>query len=85
MTPKKHTAIETLHRRVKALLDLKIKKEDRDLLDFFFEQSKKIEKQQISDAWVDAWMESMINPLDKSKYEDLGNEYFDEKFFNLKL
>jgi hypothetical protein len=82
---KKYTAIETLHQRVKILLDLKIKKEDRDLLDFFFEQSKKIEKQQISDAWVDAWMESMINPLDKSKYEDLGNEYFDENFFNLKL
>lgn len=77
---KKITALENLHKRIKLTLMLKLDKSDMDLIDLFFEQSKKIEQQQIQDAWVDAWMDSMLNPLDRSKYEDLGEEYFNEKF-----
>lgn len=41
-----------------------------------------MEKQQIKDAWLSAWIDSMLNPLEDKYYEPLAEEYYNEIFEN---
>jgi hypothetical protein len=44
------------------------------------EQAKEMEKQQIIDAWLSAWKDSMVNPLSDDCYQDLAEEYYNDTF-----
>lgn len=39
-----------------------------------------MEKKQITDAWLSAWKDSMLNPLSDEHYQDLADEYYKEKY-----
>ena len=45
-----------------------------------FEQAKEMEKEQIKDAWLNAWKDSMINPLEDKYYEPEAEQYYNETF-----
>ena len=38
------------------------------------------EKQQISNAWLSAWKDSMLNPLEDKYYQPEAEQYYNEKF-----
>ena len=44
------------------------------------EQAKELEKQQIIDAWLSAWKDSMINPLEDKYYKPEANQYYTETY-----
>jgi hypothetical protein len=46
-------------------------------------QAKKMEKEQIKDAWLSAWKDSMINPLEDKYYEPEAEQYYNETYGNL--
>jgi hypothetical protein len=41
-----------------------------------------IEKEQIKNAWISAWKDSMINPLSDEHYHDLAEEYYNQTYAN---
>jgi hypothetical protein len=43
-------------------------------------QAKEMEKEQIKDAWLSAWKDSMINPLEDKYYEPEAEQYYNETF-----
>ena len=43
-------------------------------------QAKEMEKQQIIDAWLSAWKDSMLNPLEDKYYQPEAEQYYNEKF-----
>lgn len=45
-----------------------------------YQIAKQMEKKQIKDAWVGAWKESMINPLEDKYYDPEAEQYYNEKF-----
>jgi hypothetical protein len=49
----------------------------------FFVIAKEMEKKQITDAWLSAWKDSMLNPLSDDCYQDLAEEYYVDTFKNL--
>ena len=42
------------------------------------QQALEMEKGQIKNAWVNAWRESFIEPLDYQFYEPIAEEYYKE-------
>ena len=38
------------------------------------------EKQQISNAWLSAWKDSMLNPLEDKYYQPEAEQYFNETY-----
>jgi hypothetical protein len=43
-------------------------------------QAKEMEKEQIKNAWLNAWKDSMINPLEDKYYEPEAEQYYNETF-----
>ena len=43
-------------------------------------KAKEMEKEQIKDAWLSAWKDSMINPLEDKYYEPEAEQYYNETF-----
>jgi len=43
-------------------------------------QAKEMEKEQIKDAWLSAWKDSMINPLEDKYYEIEAEQYYNETY-----
>ena len=48
--------------------------------DYTVKQAKEMEKQQIKDAWLSAWKDSMINPLEDKYYEIEAEQYYNETY-----
>jgi hypothetical protein len=48
--------------------------------DNIFNQAKAMEKEQIMDAWLSAWKDSMINPLEDKYYEPESEQYYNEEY-----
>lgn len=44
------------------------------------DKAKEMEKEQIKDSWVNAWQESMINPLEYKFYEPEAEQYYKETY-----
>ena len=45
-----------------------------------FNKAKEMEKQQIIDAWLSAWKDSMLNPLEDKYYQPEAEQYYNETF-----
>lgn len=45
-----------------------------------FYQAKQIEKKQILSAWINAWKESFINPLEDKYYEQDAEQYYNKTY-----
>ena len=43
-------------------------------------QALEIEKQQIVNAWLSAWKDSMLNPLEDKYYQPEAEQYFNETY-----
>ena len=72
----KQTAVEWLLEQI----ENKNGKEFTSYYTEFIEQAKEMEKQQIIDAWLSAWKDSMVNPLSDDCYQDLAEEYYNDTF-----
>lgn len=48
----------------------------------YIEQAKQMEKEQIKDAWLSAWKDSMLNPLEDKFYEPEAEEYYTQTYEN---
>lgn len=44
------------------------------------EKAKEMEKEQIEDAWLSAWKDSMFNPLEDKYYQPEAEQYYNETF-----
>ena len=44
------------------------------------EQAKATEKEQIKDAWLSAWKDSMLDPLENKFYEPEAEQYYNEYY-----
>ena len=44
------------------------------------EQAKAMEKEQIIDAWLSAWKDSMLNPLEDKYYQPEAEQYYNETY-----
>jgi hypothetical protein len=44
------------------------------------QQAKEMEKEQIKHAWLSAWKDSMINPLEDKYYEPEAKQYYNETY-----
>ena len=71
---KKQTAVEYLFQQ---LWDT-----PKDKLTWYaiLKQSKAMEKDQIKDAWLSAWKDSMLNPLEDKYYEPEAEQYYHETY-----
>jgi len=49
-------------------------------IDEIKELAKKMEEKQIKDAWLSAWQDSMLEPLDRHFYEDMAQEYYENTY-----
>ena len=72
------TAIEWLENKIND--ELEIYNSQWLLIENFIEQAKIIEKQQISNAWLSAWKDSMLNPLEDKYYQPEAEQYFNETY-----
>jgi hypothetical protein len=70
----KQTAVEWLALYIKGITNLNC--------DEVIEQAKEMEKEQIKNAWVNAWQESFIEPLDYQFYEPEAEQYYNETYGN---
>jgi len=50
-----------------------------------FSKTKALEKEQIINAWLAAWKDSMLNPLSDEHYRELAEEYYNETFNTKKI
>lgn len=77
----KQTAVEWLFNQIKKS-SKKTDNINNDHLFFYrlLEQAKAIEKEQIKNAWVNAWQESFIEPLDYQFYEPEAEQYYNETY-----
>jgi hypothetical protein len=46
----------------------------------FFYEAEMMEKEQIKDAWLSAWKDSMLNPLEDKYYEPEAEQFYNEKY-----
>lgn len=46
----------------------------------FFYEAEMMEKEQIIDAWLSAWKDSMLNPLEDKYYEPEAEQYYNETY-----
>ena len=74
----KQTAIEWLEESLEHILT----HEQQMQVIGLFQQAKEIEKEQITDAWLSAWKDSMINPLENKYYQPEAEQYYNETFKN---
>lgn len=49
-------------------------------INVLIKQAIEMEKQQIIDAWLSAWKDSMLNPLEDKYYQPQGEEYYNETY-----
>ena len=54
--------------------------QSRELQASDFEKALAMEKEQIKDAWLNAWKDSMINPLEDKYYEPEAEQYYNETY-----
>lgn len=47
---------------------------------FKLEKAKEMEKEQIIDAWLSAWKDSMLNPLEDKYYQPEAEQYYNETY-----
>lgn len=75
----KETAVEWLVEQVKS-------KEWQDMFiwhkEEVFKQAKEMEKEQIENAWLNAWKDSMLNPLEDKYYKPEAEQYYNETYGN---
>jgi hypothetical protein len=71
----KQTAVEWL-------IDQLIPKDQHEGIMDIIQEAKEMEKQQIKKAWLSAWKDSMINPLEDKYYEPESEQYYNETFKN---
>ena len=72
------TAVEWLENKIND--ELEIYNNQWLLIENFIEQAKEMEKQQISNAWLSAWKDSMLNPLEDKYYQPEAEQYFNETY-----
>ena len=44
------------------------------------DKAKEMHKQEIIDAWLSAWKDSMLNPLEDKYYQPEAEQYYNETF-----
>ena len=44
------------------------------------DKAKEMHKQQIKDAWLSAWKDSMLDPLEDKYYQPEAEQYYNETF-----
>jgi hypothetical protein len=71
----KPTAVQWLRANLRSLFV-----DDSGHYQKLFAQAIEMEKQQIKDAWVNAWQESFIEPLDYQFYEPEAEQYYNETY-----
>lgn len=74
---KKQTAVDWLIEQLTPSISLQQK-----YIDELKEKAKEMEKQQIMDAWLSAWKDSMINPLEDKYYKPEAEQYYNETYGN---
>jgi hypothetical protein len=77
-TTSKQTAVEWLFNELDNILELYPSEWEK--VSNAVEQAKEMEKEQIKDSWVNAWQESMINPLEYKFYEPEAEQYYKETY-----
>ena len=78
MADKQTTAVDFFFDKIKSNFE-----HDGDLLEsvaMLRSICKDKEREQIQDAWISAWQDSMLEPLDRRFYEDLAEEYYTETY-----
>ena len=78
MESKRQTAVNYFFDKIKTHF-----KHDGDLLEsvaMLHSICKDKEREQIQDAWISAWQDSMLEPLDRRFYKDLAEEYYTETY-----
>ncbi len=76
METKKQTALNIIIENFNLL-------SDNDFKTWFLNSMDKLEameKEQIKNAWVNAWQESFIEPLDYQFYEPEAEQYYNETY-----
>jgi hypothetical protein len=76
----KQTAVEWLKLQLEEYGDPQYCELTWKELDELCEQAKEMEKEQIKDAWLNAWKDSMINPLEDKYYEPEAEQYYNETY-----
>jgi len=71
----KQTAVEWFYKKL-----ITGKLTGKDTIDFLYETAKEMEKEQIIDAWLSAWKDSMLNPLEDKYYKPEAEQYYKETF-----
>jgi hypothetical protein len=74
------TAVEWFEFELKDKLGEIVIKQNWKLLERIIQQAKEMEKEQIKNAWLNAWKDSMINPLEDKYYEPEAEQYYNETF-----
>ena len=78
MSSKKQTAVEWLE---EPLLHILTHQQQMQVIGLF-QQALAIEKEQIKDAWLSAWKDSMLDPLEDKFYEPEAEQYYNETYGN---
>ncbi len=79
------TAVEWLEEQM-FNLQIELKKEKISLTKYewirleLLQQAKEMEERQIKDAWLSAWKDSMLDPLEDKFYEPEAEQYYNETF-----
>jgi len=81
----KQTAVEIVLEQLQQLLNQLISgeiesKEYKYYASLSINQANKMFKQQIKNAWLSAWKDSMINPLEDKYYEPDAEQYYNETY-----
>ena len=69
------TAVEWLVQEINKLTGLNVAIDEP-----IIEQAMEMEKKQIENAWLSAWKNSMLNPLEDKYYQPEAEQYYNETF-----
>ena len=77
MSNKQQSSIEWYNQQI---VDRQNGNGDSRSIDEIFQQAKEMEKEQIKNAWVSAWQDSMLKPLEYKFYEPEAESYYNETY-----
>ena len=69
------TSVEWLVQEINKLTGLNVAIDEP-----IIEQAMEMEKKQIENAWLSAWKNSMLNPLEDKYYQPEAEQYYNETF-----
>ena len=73
----KQTAVEWLIKQLHPTISIRLNSTYIKELTY---KAKEIEKEQIINAWLSAWKDSMLNPLEDKYYQPEAEQYYNETF-----